>query len=114
MDFDPTPWTNWLALFIALSAVITLLARWIAKGARLREEHAQQQRNEMVQLIKDVTYQIRTDANGGQSLFDLTNTVKALDQKVDLLVENQTAIRDDVVMLKAAVVQLENEAEGIE
>ena len=105
MSIDPTPWTNWLALFLALAAVITLFARWIQKGAKRREENAQRQRDEMVQLIKDVTAQIQP-RNGGGGWSDLHKDVKEL-------LRNQSAIVADVALLMQAVLQLEDDMDGI-
>lgn len=68
---NPEPLTNWLLFFLAISGVITLVARWIVKGAKAREKHANEQREELVQLIKETTKQIQPNANGGKSLSDL-------------------------------------------
>lgn len=105
MDFDPTPWTNWLALFLALAAVITLFARWIAKGARKREIAAAKAREEMVALIRDVASQVQP-RNGGTGWTDLH-------KKVDVLVNWQSQVVTDVALLKAAVLQLEDDVDGM-
>ena len=106
MNIDPTPITNWLALFLALAAVITLFARWIQKGAKRRELNAQHQRDEMIELIKQVTLPIQRGTNGGLSLTDLHH-------KVDVLVDRQEQVVSDVALLKSAVLQLEDDVDGM-
>lgn len=91
---------EYLELFLAFCGVVAALAAFVRWGQKGLERKISEQ-------IRDATSQIRKNANGGQSLKDLHD-------KVDCLVENQSLIRQDVDLLKAAVVQLENEAEGIE
>ena len=113
MSVDPSPVTDWLLFFIAVSTVIGLFARWIAKGAKRREMNAQHQRDEMVALIKEVTYQIQPKSNGGLSLSDLHGKVDTIAGQVEVLVERQEQVVTEVSLLKSAVLQLEDDVEGI-
>lgn len=90
---------QYLELFLAFAGVIAALAAFVRWGNKGLEAKISEQ-------IRESTEQIRKNANGGQSLKDLHD-------KVDMLVENQQAIKADVDLLKAAVVQLENDSEGI-
>lgn len=92
--------SDYLELFLAFSGVVAALAAFVRWGQKGLEKKISEQ-------INEATSQIKRNANGGQSLKDLHD-------KVDCLVENQAAIKRDVDLLKAAVVQLENNAEGIE
>ena len=98
MSFDPTPWTNMLALFLAIAAVIALFARWFKKGAEKREAHANEQRAELVALIEKVASQVQP-RNGGAGWTDLRNVVDG--------------IATDVALLKSAVLQLEDDVDGM-
>jgi sensor domain CHASE-containing protein len=83
----------WLDLILATGAVIVLVIgvhRWANKKLETR----------IVQTIKDATYQIQPNSNGGKSLSDLH-------KKVD-------GICTDIVLLKNAVVQLETDVLHIE
>lgn len=90
---------EYLELFLAFSAVVGVVYGLIRRGQKALEHKISTQ-------IRESTEQIRKNANGGQSLKDLHD-------KVDCLVENQQAIKADVETLRASVVQLENDAEGI-
>jgi hypothetical protein len=105
MSFDPTPWTNMLALFLALAAVITLFARWISKGAKKRAEHADEQRAELVALIEQVARQVQP-RNGGEGWSDTRKDVKEL-------LANQAGVMADVALLKQSVLQLEDDVDGM-
>lgn len=63
--------TGWVGLFLAFSAAITVLiatGKWLGKRVEQR----------IVEVIVDSTSQIKTDANGGQSLNDVARGLKAL------------------------------------
>jgi hypothetical protein len=83
----------WLDLILAFGAVIVLVIgvhRWANKKLESR----------IVTTIKEATYQIQPNTNGGKSLSDLH-------KKVD-------SICTDIALLKAAVVQLEEDVSHIE
>lgn len=85
--FDPQPITNWLLFFLALSGVLTLLVRWVVKGAKARAAAAQKDRDEsraeLVELIKETTKPIQPNTNGGLSLPDLHAKFDKMDDKVN-------------------------------
>ena len=71
MDIDPTPFTNWLLLFVALFSVIGsvfIAAAWVA---RKRDAILKHRDKELTAFILDVTKTIQPGANGGFSLTDL-------------------------------------------
>lgn len=83
---------QWFDLFLAVASAVVVvggLFRWLNRKLEIR----------IIQEIHEATKQVRTNANGGQSLNDLH-------KKVD-------ALCDDVALLKSAVVQLEDEVEGL-
>lgn len=83
----------WLDMILATAAVIVLVVgihRWANRKLEQR----------IIQTIKDATYQIQPNTNGGKSLSDLH-------MKVD-------GICQDISLLKTAVVQLENDVSHIE
>lgn len=83
---------QWFDLALAVAAVIAVLF-----GALRWANHALEKR--IITEIKEATYQIQPTSNGGKSLNDLH-------KKVD-------GIRVDVDLLKAAVLQLEDDVEDL-
>lgn len=82
----------WLDLVLAVGAIVVMLAglyRWANRSLERR----------IVAEIKEATYQIQPNSNGGKSLADLH-------KKIDALVT-------DVELLKSAVLRLEDEVEGL-
>ena len=83
----------YLDLALAIGAVVVLvggLFRWLNRSLEKR----------IVAEIKDATYQIQPNANGGRSLSDLHKKFDGLTQ--------------DVEIIKAAVIQLEDDVEQLE
>jgi hypothetical protein len=82
----------WIGLFLSIAAAITVVYgffRWFDRKLESR----------IVKEIRDATYQIQPSTNGGASLADLH-------KKVD-------RICDEVSMLRAAVISLEDEVEEL-
>jgi hypothetical protein len=92
-SIDPAPITAWLALFLAITGVITVVATFFARAARARERIATEKRDEMIELIKETTKQIQPGANGGQSLTDLHNKVDRIERKYEAAHEHDEAAR---------------------
>lgn len=89
---DPVSIQMWFNLFLAFAASVTVivgLLRWLNRKFEQR----------IIAEIREATYQIQPTANGGRSLADLH-------KKVD-------AMRDDVDLLKKAVIQLEEDVEEL-
>ena len=89
---DPVSIQMWFNLFLAFAASVTVivgLLRWLNRKFEQR----------IITEIREATYQIQPTANGGRSPADLH-------QKVD-------AMRDDVDLLKQAVIQLEEDVEEL-
>lgn len=83
---------QWFDLFLAVAAAVVVvggLFRWLNRKLEAR----------IIQEIHESTRQVRTNANGGQSLNDLH-------AKVD-------GLCSDVALLKNAVVRLEDDVEGL-
>jgi uncharacterized protein YoxC len=83
----------YLDLALAIGAVVVLvggLFRWLNRSLEKR----------IVAEIKQATYQIQPNANGGRSLSDLHKKFDGLTQDVDLI--------------KAAVIQLEDDVDQLE
>jgi hypothetical protein len=83
----------WIGLFLSITATITVvysLFRWFDRKLETR----------IVREIREATYQIQPNTNGGASLSDLH-------AKVD-------SICRDMSLLKASVVQLENDVSHLE
>jgi len=88
----PQTVSPWLDLVLTVGAIVVMLAglyRWANRSLEQR----------IVAEIKEATYQIQPGANGGKSLTDLH-------KKIDTLCM-------DVELLKSAVLQLEDEVEGL-
>jgi hypothetical protein len=104
MDFDPTPWTNWLALFLALSATFTVIARYAVKQAKKRElaraKEAALRDEQLTQFILNVTKNIQTGTNGGYSLTDLHKKVDTLSDAVHVLRNEQERIATELAAYK--------------
>lgn len=82
----------WLDLVLATAAVVAVVLgvlRWVNRAFEKR----------IVEEIRQATYQIQPNSNGGLSLRDLH-------KKVDTLT-------DDVALLKKAVVQIEDDIEDM-
>lgn len=82
----------WLDLVLASAAVVAVVLgvlRWVNRAFEKR----------IVEEIRQATYQIQPNSNGGMSLRDLH-------KKVDTLA-------DDVSLLKKAVVQIEDDIEDM-
>jgi uncharacterized protein YoxC len=82
----------WFDLVLAVAAVVAVLLgvfRWANRAFEKR----------IVEEIREATYQIQPQANGGKSLSDLH-------EKFDRLA-------DDVLLLKRAVVQIEDDIEDM-
>lgn len=89
---DPVSIQMWFNLFLAFAASVTVivgLLRWLNRKFEQR----------IISEIREATYQIQPTANGGRSLADLH-------KKVD-------GLRDDVDLLKKAVIQLEEDVEEL-
>lgn len=94
MDIDPQPITAWLALFLAITGVITVVATFFAWSARKREAIAVEKREEMIELIKQTTKPIQPFENGGLSLSDLHDKVDRIERKYENAHELDAAARD--------------------
>ena len=94
MDIDPSPITAWLALFLAISGVITVVATLFAKAARKREAIAVEKRQEMIDLIRETTKPIQPTTNGGWSLADLHEKVDRIERKYETTTEKEHAARE--------------------
>jgi hypothetical protein len=81
VDIDPQPITAWLALFLAITGVITVVATFFARAARRREAIAVEKRQEMIDLIKETTKPIQPTTNGGLSLSDLHAKVDRIEHR---------------------------------
>lgn len=90
----PNVVAEYLELFLAFCAVVGVLYGALRRGQKALE-------NKITEVAKQVQ-----PRNGGEGWTDLH-------KKVDRLVDNQAVIKRDVDLLKSAVVQLENDAEGI-
>lgn len=108
MDADQI--RDYIDLFLAMAAAVVVVATFIRWSSKKRDEHVAQEAREFEERVLDAieksTKQIRTDGNGGQSLNDLH-------LKVDGLLENQQSLLKDVELLKSAVLQLEDDMDGM-
>lgn len=117
---DPTPVTNWLLFFLAVSGVITLIASRLSKAAKKRDLHRAEQdaerEAELVKLIMEVTRPIQPEANGGLSLTDLHNKVDGLRTTVLSLVDSHLRIQEEqiVVIADLDVIRSEQDRLAIE
>lgn len=93
----------YLELFLAFSGVVAALAAFVRWGQKGLEK-------KILAEIEQATHQIQPHANGGKSLSDLHH-------KLDRFMDYQMAVNEkrekDIYLLKTAVVDLENETEGI-
>lgn len=96
--------STYLELFLAFSGVVAALAAFVRWGQKGLER-------KILDQIQESTRPIHPNANGGRSLNDLH-------LKLDRFIDYQMAVNEkrdrDIGLLKQAVVDLENETEGIE
>lgn len=83
---------EWFDLALAMAAVAAVLMAVLRWGNKRLEA-------KIVAELREATSEVRRDANGGQSLNDLH-------KKVD-------GLAADVALLKSAVIQLEDDVEGL-
>lgn len=86
---DANAWFDLVLAVLAVLAVLLGVLRWVNKAFEKR----------IVEEIRSATYQIQPNSNGGKSLSDLH-------MKVDQL-------SDDVLILKKAVIQIEDDIEDM-
>lgn len=86
---DANAWFDLVLAIVAVAAVVLGVLRWANRAFEKR----------IVEEIRQATYQIQPNSNGGMSLRDLH-------KKVDTLT-------DDVSLLKKAVVQIEDDIEDM-
>lgn len=86
---DANAWFDLVLAVVAVAAVVLGVLRWANRAFEKR----------IVEEIRQATYQIQPNSNGGMSLRDLH-------KKVDTLT-------DDVSLLKKAVVQIEDDIEDM-
>lgn len=88
----------WFDLALAVAAVVAVLVTVLRWGNRRLED-------KIISELREATQQVRTDANGGQSLMDLHH-------KVDALVGELRALRQAVLSLEDEVAAIEQDLEG--
>lgn len=86
---DANAWFDLVLAVVAVLAVVLGVLRWANRAFEKR----------IVEEIRAATYQIQPNSNGGKSLSDLH-------MKVDQLA-------DDVLILKRAVIQIEDDIEDM-
>ncbi len=95
---------TWVELFLAFAAAFAIFWRLGVWSNRRLEQR-------IIDVVTEATRQIQPHTNGGKSLSDLHH-------KIDAFMEYQMAVNEkrekDISLLKTAVVDLENETEGIE
>lgn len=95
LDLDPTPWTDWLGLCVAICTVIGFLGAGIAFLARKRKAHRGRDKAELVAVIREVTQPIQPGYhNGGASNEDQSAMLRDIGAKVDTVIDRQAYISE--------------------
>jgi hypothetical protein len=102
---------QYLEMFIAVAGVVGIVTTYVVKYTRKRRATEAQRRSDLIDLIREVTKPIQPGTNGGLSMTDLHGK---FDEAEKLQSAFRNEVRNDISLLKSAVVTLENEKDGIE
>jgi predicted nucleic acid-binding Zn-ribbon protein len=105
-DIDPTPWTDWLLLVIAVFSIVASITAFTAWVARNRRIHSAAEKKELRDFINEVTKPIQPGTNGGLSMTDLH-------VKIDKLQEGITTLFSSHERIKAEMSEVLSDVEGI-